>query len=367
MLLFMAFMLGTPLTVHAQEQAANATNSTEKTGNLAMEPPSQNETGANETDNVFKILPDNTFKWSEHREILPYNYAQVTTQPAPVYKAPWNDLSGKKPKRTLDGGFIWVSLESPIPINSGNFTWYHINRREFLEQAYLSFFQVSTFKGINFREQPLEGTYGWLVLDTYTSSTPGKQEYIDGELIEKHTLVKILETRMVNGQKWLRLAANKWIDGRRVALITRPSRPPKIPEMAKWIDVNLYEQVLEAFQGDKLVYATLISSGLPEFETPTGIFRIWGKVRMAKMSGGEKGVDYYFLEDVPFHMYFSAGIALHGAYWHDNFGMKQSHGCVNLAPRDAYWLFNWTLPVAPPGKFVKTSRANPGTFVYVHY
>jgi len=363
----MAIMLGTPLTVHAQEQTANTTNLTEKTASTAIQVPSQNGTGANETDKVFKILPDNNFKWSEHREILPYNYAQVTTQPAPVYKAPWNDLSGKKPKRTLDGGFIWVSLESPIPINSGNFTWYHINRGEFLEQSYLSFFQVSTFKGINFREHPLEGTYGWLVLDTYTSSTPGKQEYIDGELIEKHTLVKILETKLVNGQKWLRLAANKWVDGRRVALITRPSRPPKIPEGAKWIDVNLYEQVLEAFQGNELVYATLISSGLPEFETPTGLFRIWGKVRMAKMSGGEKGIDYYFLEDVPFHMYFSAGVALHGAYWHDNFGMKQSHGCVNLAPRDAYWLFNWTLPVAPPGKFVKANRANPGTFVYVHY
>ena len=360
-------MLVTPLTVTAEEQDSNTTTSTEKTAIIAKEILTENEAGGNETENVFKIPPDNTFKWSEHREILLYNYAQVTTQPAPVYKAPWSKLAGKKPKRTLDGGFIWVSLESPLPIDSGNFKWYHINKGEFIEQAYLSFFNVSTFKGINFKEHPLEGTYGWLVLDTYTSITPGKQEYIDGELIEKHTLVKVLKTRMIRGQKWLKLAKKKWVDGRRVALITKPSRPAQIPPGAKWIDVNLYEQVLEAFEGDKLVYATLISSGLPEFETPTGLFRIWGKVRMNKMSGGKKGNDYYFLEDVPFHMYFSAGVALHGAYWHDNFGMKQSHGCVNLAPRDAYWLFNWTSPVAPPGKFVKSSRANPGTFVYVHY
>ena len=325
-----------------------------------------NETD-NETDKVVKFPPDTSFKWQDHRDILPYDYAQVTTQPAPVFKGAWNSLDDKKPVRYLDGGFIWVSLESPLAINSGNYTWYYINQNEFVLADYLSFFPVSTFKGIDTKERPLDGNYGWLVLDTYTSSTPGKQEYIDGELIEKHTLVKIVDVKFVNGQKWLKLAANKWIDGRRVALITYPQRPLKVPVGEKWININLYEQVLEAFEGDSLVYATLISSGLPEFETPTGLFRIWGKVRMAKMSGGKKGVDYYFLEDVPYHMYFSAGIAIHGAYWHDNFGMKQSHGCVNLAPRDAYWLFNWTLPRAPEKKFIKASRSNPGTYVYVHY
>ena len=321
----------------------------------------------NATDKVVKFPPDTFFKWQDHRDILPYDYAQVTTQPAPVFKGAWNSLDDKKPVRYLDGGFIWVSLESPLAINSGNFTWYYINQNEFVQADYLSFFPVSTFKGINTKEHPLDGNYGWLVLDTYTSSTPGKQEYIDGELIEKHTFVKIVDIKFVNGQKWLKLAANKWIDGRRVALITHPQRPSKVPVGEKWIDINLYEQVLEAFEGDRLIYATLISSGLPEFETPTGLFRIWGKVQMAKMSGGKKGVDYYFLEDVPYHMYFSAGVAMHGAYWHDNFGMKQSHGCVNLAPRDAYWLFNWTLPKTPKKRFIKASRSNPGTYVYVHY
>ncbi len=322
---------------------------------------------SNETDKVVKILPDKSFKWTEHRDILPYNYAQVTKQPAPVYMGAWNSLEDKKPVRVLDGGFIWVSLQSPLPINSGNYTWYYINPQEFIQADYLSFFDVSTFKGIDLLRHPLDGEYGWLVLDTYTSKVPGRQEYIDGELLEKHTLVKILETKFIKGQKWLRLAKDKWVDGRRVALITHPQRPEKIPEGAKWIDINLYEQVLEAFEGEKMVYATLISSGLPEFETPTGLFRIWGKRALAKMSGGKKGIDYYFLEDVPYHMYFSAGVAMHGAYWHNNFGMKQSHGCVNLAPRDAYWLFNWTSPKALENKFVKSSPSNPGTYVYVHY
>ncbi|NPA94546.1 MAG: L,D-transpeptidase [Thermodesulfobacteria bacterium] len=337
---------------------------------LAKPPPEKtgaNATDSNASDKVIKILPDTSFKWPEHRDILPYNYAQVTEQPAPVYKGAWNNLEGKKPVKILDGGFIWVSLESPLAIKSGKYTWYYINPNEFLQGKYLSFFKVSTFKGVDLAQQPLDGIYGWLVLDTYTSAVPGKQEYLDGELLDKHTLVKILEIKFVKGQKWLKLAKGKWVDGRRVALITHPERPAKIPEDAKWVDINLYEQVLEAFEGDRMVYATLISSGLPEFETPTGLFRIWGKRAMAKMSGGTKGIDYYFLEDVPYHMYFFNGIALHGAYWHNNFGMKQSHGCVNLAPRDAFWLFNWTTPRAPRDKFVKSTPANPGTYVYVHH
>ncbi len=351
----------------------NVVNNSTTTTNNTPPPPTttttavNNKAEVNNSDKIVKILPDKSFKWTEHREILPYNYAQVTTQPAPVYKGAWNSLVDKRPVRYLDGGFIWVSLESPLAIKSGNNTWYYINKNEFIQDKYLSFFDVSKFKGVDLRQHPLNGIYGWLVLDTYTSATPGKQEYLDGELLEKHTLVKVLKIKMVNGQKWLKLASQKWVDGRRVALITHPQRPSKVPPGVKWIDINLYEQVLEAFEGDKMVYATLISSGLPEFETPTGLFRIWGKVQMAKMSGGRKGIDYYFLEDVPYHMYFFSGIAMHGAYWHDNFGMKQSHGCVNLAPRDAYWLFNWTRPFAPKGRFAKASRSNPGTYVSVHY
>ena len=367
--LFLLFYFSMCHVVLATETGAKSTvkATSQDTKNVAVNSNKALSKVQDSTDKITKIVPDKSFKWQEHRDILPYEYAQVTEQPAPVFRTAWQDISDKRPLRQLFGGFIWVSLETPLPIKSGKFTWYNINQNEFVQSNYLSFFKVSTFKGVDLKSHPLDGTYGWLVLDTYTSTVPGRQEYIDGELVEKHTLVKVLETKMINGQKWLKLAKGKWVDGRRVALITDPIKPSKIPPGVKWIDINLYEQVLEAFEGDTMVYATLISSGLPEFETPTGIFRIWGKRRMAKMSGGKKDVDYYFLEDVPYHMYFSQGIAMHGAYWHDNFGMKQSHGCVNLAPRDAFWLFHWTTPRTFGNRFIKASPSNPGTYVFVHY
>jgi lipoprotein-anchoring transpeptidase ErfK/SrfK len=117
--------------------------------------------------------------------------------------------------------------------------------------------------------------------------------------------------------------------------------------------VNLFEQTLAAYVGDRMVYATLVSSGLPGWNTPPGLFQVWQKVKAGKMSGAENRPDYYFLEDVPWSLYFNQDVALHGAYWHNSFGYKHSHGCVNLAPLDAKWLFEW----APENLWV---RVEPG-------
>jgi lipoprotein-anchoring transpeptidase ErfK/SrfK len=117
---------------------------------------------------------------------------------------------------------------------------------------------------------------------------------------------------------------------------------------AAWVEVNLFEQTLAVYVGDRMVYATLVSSGLPGWDTPPGLSQVWLKVAIGKMSGGYNRPDYYFLEDVRWTMYFNQDIGLHTAYWHDGFGYKHSHGCVNLAPLDAKWLFEW----APEGLWV---------------
>jgi lipoprotein-anchoring transpeptidase ErfK/SrfK len=93
------------------------------------------------------------------------------------------------------------------------------------------------------------------------------------------------------------------------------------------------------------------------------------KIRQAKMSGREGKPDYYFLEDVPYAMYFNRDMALHSAYWHDKFGFKHSHGCVNLPPSVAQWMWNWTTPDATDKSFVTVAdRKNntEGTWVWVH-
>ncbi len=128
-------------------------------------------------------------------------------------------------------------------------------------------------------------------------------------------------------------------------------RPAGVGATERWIDVNLSTQTLTAYEGDSAVKTTLISSGTSSHPTVVGQFRTWLKHETQDMNGYLLGYNYY-LEDVPDVMYFYQDYAIHGAYWHTNFGNPMSHGCVNVNLTDADWLFNWA-PI--------------GTFVNVHY
>ena len=119
------------------------------------------------------------------------------------------------------------------------------------------------------------------------------------------------------------------------AVIPPPAEPAAIDE-PRWVDVDLTRQVLTAYEGDTPVRSTPVSTGLPDTPTPEGQFRIWIKLRTDDMAGAD-----YYIEDVPYVMYFYEGYGLHGVTWHGNFGHPMSHGCVNLPTPEAEWLFNW--------------------------
>jgi lipoprotein-anchoring transpeptidase ErfK/SrfK len=108
----------------------------------------------------------------------------------------------------------------------------------------------------------------------------------------------------------------------------------------KWIEVDLSKQKVYALEGNNVVRRMVVSTGTSRYPTPTGKFRIYAKYRSVTMSGPG-----YHLKGVPYTMYFYRGYALHGTYWHNNFGHRMSHGCINLTKSDAKWLYNW----APKG------------------
>lgn len=140
----------------------------------------------------------------------------------------------------------------------------------------------------------------------------------------------------------------------------------------KWVDVSIKEQSLVAYLGQRPVYVTLVSTGRdglmdPETTNSTvrGTFMIYQKDVSSTMDGDEDRSDSFNLHDVPFVQYFHKGYALHGTYWHDEFGHVRSHGCVNLAPADAAWLFEWTDPEVP-ATWHGVINKERGTVVYVH-
>jgi lipoprotein-anchoring transpeptidase ErfK/SrfK len=121
----------------------------------------------------------------------------------------------------------------------------------------------------------------------------------------------------------------------------------------RWIDVHLPSQTLVAYEGKTPVYATLVSTGrgAPNSITPVGVNRIWVKITTSTMDDIEREdvSKHYSMEDVPWVMFFNKSVALHGAFWHRDFGHVHSHGCVNLPPIDARWLYGWTSPHVPAG------------------
>lgn len=139
----------------------------------------------------------------------------------------------------------------------------------------------------------------------------------------------------------------------------------EIPDGHKHIYVDLTNQTLSAYQGDKLVLKTFVSTGRWG-RTPTGEYTIWVSLRSTRMSGGQ-GADYYNLPNVPYVMFFynkevakTRGFSLHGTYWHNNFGYPMSHGCVNMRIVDAQALYYWVDP-QPTGNTNYPTKDNPGT------
>jgi lipoprotein-anchoring transpeptidase ErfK/SrfK len=184
---------------------------------------------------------------------------------------------------------------------------------------------------------------GWVVASSLNvRGTPDLNGPLVGTVQHNQSLA-ILETRVVGGQNWYRIGAGQWVYGPSVGVARLKARPASIRSNERWVGVSLKEQTLVAYEGDKPVYAALIASGLPGAPTVQGVFRTWWRLTSRKMSGGS-GSGYYYLEEVTWTCYFYGGYALHTAYWHDAFGRPRSHGCVNLSPYDAWWIFQWSAP-----------------------
>ncbi|MFO7561010.1 MAG: L,D-transpeptidase family protein [Enhygromyxa sp.] len=132
------------------------------------------------------------------------------------------------------------------------------------------------------------------------------------------------------------------------------------------VDVDLAQQVLSVWREDQPVFATLISSGKPGDSTPLGLYRIQTKWAYSKMESLASADEPYYVDAVPWAMYFDGRYALHAAYWHDLFGHRLSHGCVNLSPHDAKRVFDLVTPTLPPGWLLVHEHAHdPGALLRV--
>jgi hypothetical protein len=200
----------------------------------------------------------------------------------------------------------------------------------------------------------------WLLKHVRPSKAPGEETDEATPLLLRYTKVNIYETIEVDGFQWYHIGKDQWVHQFDVAKILPVERPDDI-DTERWISVDLYEQVAIAYEDTSPVWATLVSSGLPDWSTDEGLFHVYLRYPRTVMSGADGQADFYYLEEVPWTMYFNDDTALHGTYWHDGFGYRHSHGCVNLSITDAHWLYNW---MSPEFDFTISNDLGSAVFVY---
>jgi hypothetical protein len=195
----------------------------------------------------------------------------------------------------------------------------------------------------------------------------GRRGLRQSRAVPRFTALPLLGEVRVGGRQLYSVGGREFAPRRRVRQLILVDPPAGVGPNERWIDVDLGNQTLVAYEGSRAVYATLVSTGKKNHETPEGAYRITSKFVSATMADAAATDEPYLIEDVPWTMYFNLSIALHGAFWHSSFGRVRSHGCVNLAPADARWLFWWVHPELPEGWHgVTASDDNPGTRVHVH-
>jgi hypothetical protein len=268
--------------------------------------------------------------------------------------------------RELEGGWA-VAVVDERPTTDGE-RFERTSKGLWIASRDLYAARPSSFQGETVKDGVLD--FGWIVADrARVWATAKGPKGKPGGTLERFEVVHVLGeegTRVQTGP-------SEWIDAKDVARPHTSSPPPEVTRVdERWIDVDLATQTLVAYAGSRPVYATLVSTGRgppgSESATPPGTHRIWVKLRASDMDNVARDdlEAHYSLEDVPYVQFFDHAVGLHGAYWHRDFGRVKSHGCVNLAPLDARWLFDFTEPHMPAGWVAAyPTEFDPGTAVRV--
>ena len=296
-------------------------------------------------------------------ELLPYAYGFVTTDGTRTFAHP-SDYFADEYFSALGAGF-GVILDGREVYDGVPF----VRTRR---QLYIEAHQVRPARGSGFAGVAIEAGAP-LDLAWVTRANARIHTARNGPVTRRAGSREVLHVA-AEDRGWLALKDGTFVRARDVARAQPSPRPESAPTGADWtgtwIDIDVDEQTLVAYRGDRPVYATLVSTGRarPTHATPKGEHRLWVKLAYSDMDNLEREdlAENYALERVPWVQYFEGANGLHAAFWHDDFGRRKSHGCVNLAPRDARFLFDFTEPSLPVGwTAIFPREGTPATIVRV--
>ncbi len=275
--------------------------------------------------------------------------------------------------RRMMRGF-YVSLDREF--RAGRRRYFRTQQNEYIPYHMLAMAGGSDFAGTPLRPDDWEIPVGWILSRralSYVRRDDGRVRR--GPAPGYHHAFRITGQEAIRNTDYVIGDDGHLYRDRDVRQAVFSPRPEGVDEDDKWIDVDLERQTLVAYEGDRPVFVTLVSTGrirregVPDLDhrTPTGTFRISAKHLATTMDGDNAFDGPYSIQDVPYVMYYEQAYALHMAFWHDAFGRPKSHGCVNLSPADAKWIFRWSEPALPDGWHgVYPTDAEPGTLLRIH-
>ena len=245
---------------------------------------------------------------------LPFYYARVTTEPAPIFASPADAAAGEPVLRTIEPGLVYVTYHDVQEFGGKNY--YMINFGEWMRRGDITPNQVySQFMGLQFYATPSR-PFGWVLDYVQARTAPGLNSPEADRFFDVHEIIQVYDFADANGLRWFRVGPDLWLDSRQAKLVFPSATPPEGVNGDRWIDINLQEQTIAVYDKNQLVFATLVATGLEGVWTRPGLFQIYEKHESTLMRGSFSAdrSDFYFLEDVPWTMYFDEARALHGAY-----------------------------------------------------
>lgn len=273
-------------------------------------------------------------------QTIPFSYAKVVNEAVDLYASAEDAQNGIVKDQLRAGHIKYVSLSQKVTTDKG--TFYQISTGDWLSGDTITKVGVPYFQGYLIKQFPA-ATFGWILQDAPSYKEPGYASEKTGKTYHRLDMILAYDSKTVDNMEWVMIGQDEWVEHRFIARVYNQPTPPEGVTNGRWIEVNLYEQVLTVYDQGKMVFATLVATGGAPFYTQPGTFKIYKKIEHEYMTGAFESdkSDYYYLEEVPFIMYYDNARALHAAYWNTYLGYPSSHGCVNLSVADAHWLYNW--------------------------
>jgi len=283
---------------------------------------------------------------------MPVTVARINTpedQAAPIFATFEDAAEGANPSRWLDRGALRFVRYTNQRNDAAGRTFVQLTTGEWMRASPAAY---TNFQGLEFFDNP-RNNFGWIVDFSDIFVEPSFRAATTGEILPPYHLIQVYDMVEAEGYFWYKISPGEWVSSHKARVVTLRPTPPEGVTANRWIELDLFSQTIAIYEDGQLVFASLITSGRPPFYTRPGVFNIHNKVELAIMAGSftVDRSDYYHLEAVPWQLYFDESIALHTAYWRTQFGYVGSHGCVNLSPGDAQWVYLW---------------ANEGDYVWVH-